>query len=360
MHDIVILGGGIAGLSAGVLAQLHGKKALVFNDEKSRHNSGHGFILQQNGMNVLEQLRLGEKARTLGHEITNFELRSAAGNLLYQTKLNGVYGFLRKNFITMLESGINPSMLQNGKRVKNIAMEPQTKKISSIILEDGSAISARLFIDAAGKKSLLRKILFPNLQLFPGKVSEILCTIHSSDIAKKLKGTFIKFSQEEGNLSVGLVPCNEDTLVWYCQFNAQIYANMPNTPSAIETFCYKHLAQWCPLIQKVLECTDFNSAYLWNTEDFDLLPYLHGENCVLVGDAAHLFLTFTSQGVSSALQDIQILFNSLLLPYDLPQALENYTQLRIPELKRILLSGRELRDKFFQPLTKFNTIVPLC
>lgn len=348
MYDMAILGGGIAGLTAGILAQLQGKNAIIFDYKKSILKSGHGFILQKNGMDVLDQLKLGSQARSIGHKLTHFELRSAGGRLLYQKSLEGSYGFLRKNFLLMLKSMIDPAMLHTNKPVKNIRMVPNTKLIDSIMLADDSTISAHLFIDAEGKKSLLRKCFFPNVQGCPGRVSEILCTIHSPDIARQLTGQFIKFQHEKGSLSVGLVPCNDNNIVWYCQFNTEIYSNILNTPHAIKTFIYQNLADWCPLIQKVINYTDFNSAYLWHTEDFDRLPYLHGENSVLVGDAAHLFLPFTSQGVSSALQDIHVLSQSLLLPCNLPKALEHYTQSRMPELKRILQRGRELRDKFLQ------------
>jgi 2-polyprenyl-6-methoxyphenol hydroxylase-like FAD-dependent oxidoreductase len=65
--------------------------------------------------------------------------------------------------------------------------------------------------------------------------------------------------------------------------------------------------EWGEPIAELIRRTDFELSYVWNTSDLDPLPSLHGANAVLIGDAAHPFLPFTSQGVNAALADVRTL-----------------------------------------------------
>ena len=54
-----------------------------------------------------------------------------------------------------------------------------------------------------------------------------------------------------------------------------------------------------PPINAWLAVADFTSAHLWMPVDADLPDHIHCENAVVLGDAAHPMLPFTSQGVSA-------------------------------------------------------------
>jgi 2-polyprenyl-6-methoxyphenol hydroxylase-like FAD-dependent oxidoreductase len=71
---------------------------------------------------------------------------------------------------------------------------------------------------------------------------------------------------------------------------------------------------------------------------------------VLVGDAAHPLLPFTSQGVGAALDDALTLARCVTAkPNDLPSALATYSAERLPHIARIVDGGRALQEEFLRP-----------
>ena len=65
-------------------------------------------------------------------------------------------------------------------------------------------------------------------------------------------------------------------------------------------------------VKTILDSTDFKSAYIWKTRDFDLLPSFHKENVVLIGDAAHAIVPFFGQGMNCGFEDCSIMWLSLI------------------------------------------------
>ena len=82
----------------------------------------------------------------------------------------------------------------------------------------------------------------------------------------------------------------------------------------------------------------------------DSLPRYYHNNIGLIGDAAHVFLTFTSQGMNSALEDAMCL-SKLISKGNQNQSTANdilreYTALRKPIAEEYLRTGRALQDHF--------------
>ena len=95
--------------------------------------------------------------------------------------------------------------------------------------------------------------------------------------------------------------------------------------------------------------TDFKQSYIWHTTDMESLSTYHHKNLVLIGDAAHVFLPFTSQGVSSALEDAMVLTSLMVKnPYvsDMAQIFQQYTVIRKHLMEHHLEAGRSLKQQF--------------
>ena len=120
------------------------------------------------------------------------------------------------------------------------------------------------------------------------------------------------------------------------------------------TTYYQHLRELCQNllkdfpaeVQSVLRHNDFKTSYIWNTRDFDLLPDFHYQNVVLIGDAAHVALPFTSAGTTNAMLDAKILSRCLFDYSELNTAFTSYYQSRAESIREHVSLGRELRDSF--------------
>jgi 2-polyprenyl-6-methoxyphenol hydroxylase-like FAD-dependent oxidoreductase len=94
---------------------------------------------------------------------------------------------------------------------------------------------------------------------------------------------------------------------------------------------------------------------------FDLLPSFHVENIVLIGDAAHLALPFTSAGTTNALVDAHTLFNCLIEAENYTQAFEKFYGLRAEHVSKQIQMGRDVKRDFLNPSSKDDDelLVPL-
>lgn len=134
-----------------------------------------------------------------------------------------------------------------------------------------------------------------------------------------------------------------------------------NNPESLKAFCAEMMKDFPDDVKTVLEATDFTNAYIWKTRDFDLLPSFHKENVVLIGDAAHLALPFTSAGTTNAILDAKCLSESLVEFTTLEEAFNAYYQNRSPKIKSHIEQGRILKETFLNPVkySERGFILPL-
>ena len=91
---------------------------------------------------------------------------------------------------------------------------------------------------------------------------------------------------------------------------------------------------------------DGSHAHWWRTCDARPPEQLFRDGVVLVGDAAHPFLPFTSQGANCALSDALRLGRALHTERTLHQALERYNAQTLREARQHYEVGRKLEDTF--------------
>lgn len=117
-------------------------------------------------------------------------------------------------------------------------------------------------------------------------------------------------------------------------------------PQSLFQICQKLLVHFPDDVQIILHHNDFSNSYMWNTTDFDLLDSFHSNNIVLIGDAAHLALTFTSAGTTNALIDAKVLMD-LLMQYDhYEDAFKAFYEQRAKSVEDHTLLGRQIKNTF--------------
>ena len=99
--------------------------------------------------------------------------------------------------------------------------------------------------------------------------------------------------------------------------------------------------------------------------DREVPATFHRNNMLLIGDAAHPLLTFTSQGTGSAIEDA-LAIGDILDDHDvadeveLDHALGEFARLRRPVLQERLQMGRRLQQQFLRPSRRCRLEVPIC
>jgi len=129
-------------------------------------------------------------------------------------------------------------------------------------------------------------------------------------------------------------------------------------------FLEKLIGDWTDpfthLFTHLLALTDFSRVHIWRPVDTDAMPQFHRKNLVLVGDAAHPLLPFTSRGVSSALADGVTLGKLLNGKRSLEDALNSYSSECRRQRLPYIAKGREMTKNFLAPQLASYLRVPVA
>jgi len=266
------------------------------------------------------------------------------GTLLREEPLDAV-GMQHGKVASHLMLRLPPGTVTWSRTVTSLDRGPDGR-VRAAFLDDGSRIEADVFLAADGNRSAVRNILFPGLQLKPERVNELVCLLQAPDIVERLGPSFLKFVDAGRALSVGVVPCSRNHLVWFMQVPSDNRFEGRSHEARHEAV-RRLVGDWAGPVPELIARTQFGKSYLWRTTDIDPLPSLSAGNVAFVGDAGHPLLPFTSQGVASALTDAAALGDLLdESPTDIDGALARYSEQRLPETTGFVTAGRALQQAF--------------
>ena len=198
------------------------------------------------------------------------------------------------------------------------------------------------------------------------RVLEVVGIAQCATAAQWAGHNFNKFHASSGGLAVGVLPVDQDHIVWFMQFDSFRF-QPPRSRDAgspeWQAFVLKMAGSWAFPVSSLIAATQSRNMHVWSPLDVDVIPCFHRENVVLTGDAAHPLSPFTSQGVSSAIADAMTLASVLPKTDDrklLKKALAYYSDQRQRQCVLYLNTGRELMRKFLAPLRGSNFMLPLA
>jgi salicylate hydroxylase len=212
------------------------------------------------------------------------------------------------------------------------------------------AVQAQLYVAADGIGSRARQTLFPGWSLPQARVPEIVGLVRSEQAVRWANSNFNKFHGAEGGVALGVLPVGPEYVVWFLQFDSQRYPPPQEEAEVRREFVYSLVGQWVDPIPSLLTGTDFSSVHLWLPVDAEPVPRFNQGNLVLVGDAGHPLLPFTSQGVSSAVADAEGLARILGEERNLARALSKYSEESHERCQPYVAKGRKLMQDFLQPV----------
>jgi FAD-dependent urate hydroxylase len=349
---VVVLGGGIAGLCIGIYLHQHGIDVSVNERQVFTAVGGHAFLMHHDGIAVLNEVAAHCTHLLPGSPVYTFVLKDPDGHVITEKSLEDWQCFKRTDLLACLHQLLPESRLNNDRIFSHFIYE-QDKIVAAQFL-NGEREYGELFIGADGANSVVRRQIFGDVKFESGKVKEVVGIVQHAELAANLQGKFTKFQQKDKGLSFGLIPTTGIEMVWFMQYDP-LLADIPEGISERSSARYhEHLRELCQNllkdfpdeVQAVLKNNDFKTSYIWNTRDFDLLPDFHYQNVVLIGDAAHVALPFTSAGTTNAMLDAKILSQCLLDHAELSTAFAAYYQSRAENIKAHVSLGRELRDSF--------------
>jgi 2-polyprenyl-6-methoxyphenol hydroxylase-like FAD-dependent oxidoreductase len=347
MKKTVIIGGGVAGLSLAIAMRKQGYDVIVCEREEQTHSNGHAFLIHPDAMTVLERVVETDPYHLMpGRQIDRLLLKNAADDVLQDISLDGWVCMKRCEAMQALASQLPQETIKYGRAFSHFIIHDEV--VVAAAFTNGDVEYGDWFIGSDGARSAVRKAIFGPTNYTPVLVKEILGTINNKALFDRHPHMFTKYLSRDKGLAIGFIPCNEEELIWFLQFDASLCASDLSSQEAISSFCNSIVKEFPEEVAELMACESVVANYVWHTTDFDVLPTFNKRNVLLLGDAAHVALPFTSAGVTNALLDVDCFMQAIAEETTFESVCKRvYTQ-RSPQVKNHIAIGREIRASFLQ------------
>jgi 2-polyprenyl-6-methoxyphenol hydroxylase-like FAD-dependent oxidoreductase/predicted DsbA family dithiol-disulfide isomerase len=353
---IVIIGGGIAGMAMGSFLKRRGIETVICEKLAGMAERGHAFLMHAEAIAILSELDGSRSTGLPGTEVGSFQLFRPDGEFVKKVGLDAWRCMKRCTLTAYLEALLPAGTVKGGRVFSHFIHEEG--RVVAAVFTNGETEYGDLFIGADGGNSRVRGALFGEIPMSPVAVKEVVGMSMNRLLAQRYAGAFIKYQDADRGLAFGMIPTGKEEVVWFMQYDPSIDDVAENDPVALGKFCRTMLADFPPEVRAILQANDFNKTYIWHTRDFDLLPAFHRENVVLIGDAAHLTLPFTSAGTTNAMVDAKALATCMDQSTDMEAAFRAYYRLRSGVIGEHIRLGRELRQGFLSPAKQAEAPLP--
>jgi 2-polyprenyl-6-methoxyphenol hydroxylase-like FAD-dependent oxidoreductase/predicted DsbA family dithiol-disulfide isomerase len=355
---VVIIGGGIAGLTLGRFLLKKNLDVVICERAVGAPVLGHAFLMHTDGLNILRELDGRENTHLPGKKVNAFSLKRPGGKEIKRLQLDSWQCIKRRDLVSFLLSLIPAGRIKGGRAFSHFIYEKE--KIVAAAFLNGEIEHGDIFVGADGGNSKVRELIHGKVKFTPVEVKEAVGVCYNEKVGEAYTSVFTKFQKKENGLAFGLIPTGHNEFVWFMQYDPSISDVPDASPEELRQFCFRLLEKFPPVVQEILESNDFTTTYIWNTRDFDVLNAFHKKNVVLIGDAAHLALPFTSAGTTNAILDAKMVSQCLESEPSVEEAFSKYYRMRSHHVSQHVMLGRELKKIFLNPLDNDDDIpVPL-
>ncbi|SHH24931.1 FAD-dependent monooxygenase [Marivita hallyeonensis] len=348
-RDITVIGGGIGGLACAIALRMHGANVAVLEQSEAISEVGAGIQVSPNGLRVIEALGLADalaarsvqgqavslRNGTTGAEVARLDLRRLSSDQTYL--------FVhRADLIALLlekarDMGVCIRLLQT---VDTVTPGDRPR----IVMATGDHRDADLVVGADGIHSAVRPVLnAPQKPFFTGQVAW-RCIVPNvtghPPHARVHMGSgrhMVTYPLRDG--SILNVVAVEERSEWASESWSQT-DDADNLRKAFASFDAE--------VHQILSQAE--NPGLWGLFRHPVAENWFGQNCAILGDAAHPTLPFLAQGANMALEDAWVLADALATENDVASGLERYQKRREARVSRaIKAASQNARNYHLKP-----------
>ena len=343
---VLVVGGGIGGLSTAIALRYQGVDALVLEQTKVLTEIGAGIQIAANAAIVLRQLGLERAIRSVGVKPQSYDYRDLrTGKMLYQAPLGDeaagrygapMYNIHRADLIQILADAVPAEAKRYDARVIDVSQDADGVEVK---LQDGTTVCGDALIGCDGIHSVVRRHLrgeeqkhFANILMWRSLIP-----------AEKLEGLNL---EERGNYWFG----PGRTLITYWVRPKKLYSILASVPahevqreswddSGDISEMLRSFDDAEPRARKMLEqCPSVFITGMFYRDPVD--SWTNGR-ITLLGDAAHPMVPFLAAGAGQGIEDAWTVAHVLARrPDDVPGALLEYERRRLPRTTGIQAGAR--------------------
>jgi len=326
---VIIVGGGIAGLSAAIALRKADREITVYEQSAENREIGATISLQPNASKIVEQTWGMQDALLKAGGMVDgaFEIYNANGELQMRLplKTSEKYGAERMVYHRAdLHNALKERATSTAYPGQPVKIHVSSRVVGCncdegvVYFEDGQTAAADLIVGADGIKSTLRKVVL-------GKEVKALRTGHSAyrilvptaELEKEQDFTSIINPRES---KTTMVIGYDRRLIMGPARNGTAYSVVALVPDeSMKESADDSSWTTAGSHEKMLESFDVFPEWakkplrlalnvgLWQLRDIDPLPTWYRGRTILIGDASHAMLPTQGQGASQAVEDAEAL-----------------------------------------------------
>ena len=345
----VIIGAGMAGLSAGIALRQAGYKVEIYEKTSKLRPAGAGISLWSNGIKVLNKLGLGDEVAAIGGQMNRMEYRNLQGEILNNVDLIPLmeqvgqrpYPVSRTDLQEMMLKAFGEADVHMGMRCVKVKQDADS---ATAIFEDGSTATGDVVIGADGIHSVVRTYLaggkitprYADYVNWNGLVDA------SSDLAES--DVWVIYVGDGKRAS--MMPVGGDRFYYFMGCPKRQGTNTP--PEEIRAELKETFAGWAQPVQNLIEKLDPEQTNRLEISDIDPLPHLVQGRIALIGDSAHATTPTLGQGGCQAMEDAEVLCRYLVTTnISVADALKRYEAERKERVAKLVLKARKRTDTIY-------------
>jgi len=352
-HDtsVMIIGGGIGGLSTAIALRHYGIDSLVFEQADNLRSTqvGSGLALGVNVARAFKHLGLRDQVAELGAPLRRTNYRNETGEHLGSMAMSEdgelAMGIIRPVFHNFLVDTVGPDIVQLGAKLTRF---DQDAGGVTAHFADGRQARAAALIGADGLHSTMRTHLLGQSEpRYAG-----YCTrrgVVETDFAKEglfgiILGPGVRFL---------FYPVGRWYIYWAAATNEP--AGGDEDGATIKRTVLERFRGWPTPVETLVESTPESNTILADTYDRNPVKSWGEGRVTLLGDAAHPMTWDRGQGAGQAIEDGVLLAKALSRSDDPEEALRGWEERRIPRTTKLVRYSRQIGrlQQADNPLLKF-------
>lgn len=350
LKRVIVVGGGIGGLTAALALQRRGFRVSVFERADEFREIGAGLIITANARHALRDLGVdGALAKrsscvpvihacdyatgAVKRSTKNRDIEERWGAATLQVHRGDLHDVLKEaveaNDPDALHAGYEFAALhQDESGVTATFTNGQTLLGEALIGADGNTSAVRSFVfpgkAAAFNGQVAYRALIPQ-SLIPERVRELQMGMHAGP------GRYMLFYALRGGSIMNLIGCGRAT-TWE--------AEGWSIPASNEEFEAAY-ADFAPHLMELIRAIPNGELFKWGLRDREPLTTWVDGRVAMLGDAAHPMTPFLGQGACIAVEDGLVLGRAFAASSSVEEALQRYEVARRTRGTNVQLWSRE-------------------